>query len=94
MVPESRPKFFRFSIFSGRAAAATELAVVSMAQQILQRARWCGGPRSADACRRRAAPQCPELDALAIIESGELPAKRIGSSYRVKPSELDAYLSR
>jgi len=35
-----------------------------------------------------------EPDALAIIESGELPAKKIGSSYRVKRSELDAYLSR
>jgi excisionase family DNA binding protein len=33
-----------------------------------------------------------EADVLAIIESGELPAKKIGSSYRVKRSVLQAYL--
>ena len=64
---------------------------------------------AADSCRRRAASapadlltpadvarrlSVPEPDALAIIESGELPAKKIGSSYRVKRSELEAYLSR
>ena len=42
----------------------------------------------------RAVSSVPEPDALAIIESGELPAKKIGASYRVKRSELDAYLSR
>ena len=35
----------------------------------------------------------PESDVLAIIESGELPAKKIGSSYRVKRSALETYLS-
>ena len=33
-----------------------------------------------------------EVDVLAIIESGELPAKKIGSNYRVKRSALQAYL--
>ena len=36
----------------------------------------------------------PESDVMAIIESGELPAKKIGSSYRVKRSALDEYLAR
>jgi excisionase family DNA binding protein len=31
---------------------------------------------------------------MSIIESGELPAKRIGASYRVKRSALDEYLAR
>ena len=80
---------------SGPAAAATELAVgVSMAQQILQAQGGGGVPdllTPADVARRLSVP---EPDALAIIESGELPAKKIGSSYRVKRSELDAYLTR
>jgi len=33
-----------------------------------------------------------EADVMAIIESGELPAKKIGSSYRIKRSALQAYL--
>jgi excisionase family DNA binding protein len=33
-----------------------------------------------------------EADVLAIIEAGELPAKKIGSSYRVKRTALQAYL--
>jgi excisionase family DNA binding protein len=36
----------------------------------------------------------PESDVMTIIESGELPAKRIGASYRVKRSALDEYLAR
>ena len=35
-----------------------------------------------------------EPDVIALIESGELAAKKIGSTYRVKRSELEAYLSR
>jgi excisionase family DNA binding protein len=34
-----------------------------------------------------------ESDVLSIIETGELKAKRIGSSYRIKRSALDAYLA-
>jgi len=36
----------------------------------------------------------PESDVMAIIESGELAAKKIGTSYRVKRSALDEYLAR
>jgi excisionase family DNA binding protein len=36
----------------------------------------------------------PESDVMAIIESGELEAKKIGSSYRIKRSALDAYLAK
>ena len=80
---------------SSTAGAATEMAVgMSMAQQMLQAQGGVGGGdllTPADVARRLSVP---EPDALAIIESGELPAKKIGSSYRVKRSELDAYLSR
>ena len=79
----------------GAAGTATELAVgLSMAQQILQAQGGLAAAElltPADVARRLSVP---EPDALAIIESGELPAKKIGSSYRVKRSELDAYLSR
>jgi excisionase family DNA binding protein len=36
----------------------------------------------------------PEQDVLAIIESGELAAKKIGASYRVKRSALNEYLAK
>ena len=36
----------------------------------------------------------PETDVMAIIESGELAAKKIGSSYRIKKSALDEYLAK
>ena len=35
-----------------------------------------------------------EADVMAIIESGELAAKKIGSSYRIKRSAVDVYLSK
>ena len=79
---------------SSAAGTATELAVgLSMAQQIVQ----AQGPAAAelltpaDVARRLSVP---EADAVALIESGDLPAKKIGSSYRVRRSELDAYLNR
>ena len=34
----------------------------------------------------------PEADVMTIIESGELGAKKIGSSYRVTRSALEKYL--
>jgi excisionase family DNA binding protein len=34
----------------------------------------------------------PEADVMAIIESGELPARKIGSSHRVTRAALEAYL--
>jgi excisionase family DNA binding protein len=77
------------------AGTAAELGVgFSMAQQILQAQAGAGAAElltPADVARRLSVT---EPDALAIIQSGELPAKKIGSSYRIKRSELDAYLSR
>jgi excisionase family DNA binding protein len=35
-----------------------------------------------------------EADVMTIIESGELAAKKIGTSYRIKRSALDEYLAR
>ncbi len=34
-----------------------------------------------------------EEDILAIIQSGELKAKKIGTSYRISKKAIDAYLS-
>ena len=64
-----------------------------MAQQIVQ-AQGLGAAELLTPADVARCLSVPEPDALAIIESGELPAKKIGSSYRVKRSELDAYLSR
>jgi excisionase family DNA binding protein len=36
----------------------------------------------------------PEVDVVTILESGELAGKKIGTSWRVKPSALDEYLSK
>jgi excisionase family DNA binding protein len=36
----------------------------------------------------------PETDVMTIIESGELKAKKIGTSYRVTKAALDAYLAQ
>ena len=36
----------------------------------------------------------PEADVMAIIESGELKAKKIGASYRITRAALDAYLAQ
>jgi excisionase family DNA binding protein len=36
----------------------------------------------------------PEADVMAILESGELKAKKIGASYRVTKAALDAYLAQ
>ena len=65
-----------------------------MAQQIIQAQGVISASdllSPADVARRLGVT---EPDVIAIIESGELPAKKIGSTYRVKRSELDAYLSR
>jgi excisionase family DNA binding protein len=35
-----------------------------------------------------------ESDVMAAIESGQLTAKKIGSSYRIRRSDLQDYLSR
>jgi excisionase family DNA binding protein len=83
---------------------AAELAVgLSVAQQMLQQQGGIGGPVGV------AAPPRPELlspaevavilavpepDVTAVIESGELRAKKIGSLYRIARADPDSYLSR
>jgi excisionase family DNA binding protein len=91
----------------GSGGVATELAVgLSIAQQIMQQQ---GMPAGVAASAANAAVTLPDLlapadvakalgvpepDVMAIIESGELAAKKIGASYRVKRSSLDEYLAR
>jgi excisionase family DNA binding protein len=76
------------------AGTATELAVgLSMAQQIIQ----AQGGAAVDLLSPEDVAErlgVPESDVLAIIQSGELAAKKIGASYRIKRSVLEAYLSR
>ena len=79
----------------GAAGTATELAVgLSMAQQIMQAQGGLGAAdllTPADVARRLGVP---EPDAARDHRIGRAAAKKIGSSYRVKRSELEAYLSR
>ena len=83
---------------------------LSIAQQIVQQQGLPGlapaGAARAAAPAASAAPDLlapadvaqtlgvPESDVMAIIEAGELEAKKIGSSYRIKRSALDAYLAK
>ena len=89
----------------GSGGMATELAVgLSIAQQIMKDQGGVGGAAAAATTAPAAdllAPAdvakalgVPEADVMAIIEAGELQAKKIGSSYRVKRSALDEYLAR
>ena len=86
---------------------ATELAVgLSIAQQIMQQqgmpaagAARPGAPAAATAELLSPADVAqalgvPEGDVMTIIESGELAAKKIGSSYRIKRSAVDEYLAK
>lgn len=91
----------------GSAGAATELAVgLSIAQQIMQQQ---GMPVAAASSAATAAVALPDLlspadaakalgvsetDVMTVIESGELAAKKIGTSYRIKRSALDEYLAK
>jgi excisionase family DNA binding protein len=94
----------------GAGSMATEMAVgLSIAQQMIQQqglgAPAAGAPAAATAAAA-AVPELlgpadvakllgvPETDVLSIIESGELAAKKIGASYRIKRSALDEYLAR
>jgi excisionase family DNA binding protein len=81
---------------------ATELAVgLSIAQQIMQQQGM--GPvaaRPAAALPELLSPAdvagalgVPESDVMAILESGELGGKRIGSSWRITRSALDEFLA-
>lgn len=77
---------------------AAELAVgLSVAQQIMQAQGGLTGVAAGDLMSPEDAARrlgVPESDVLAIIASGELAAKKIGASYRIKRSELEAYLTR
>ncbi|HEX6739701.1 MAG TPA: SPFH and helix-turn-helix domain-containing protein, partial [Vicinamibacteria bacterium] len=91
----------------GSGGAAAEMAVgFAMAQQMMQQGALTGG--AAAAKPGAGAPGLPELltpadvakalgvsedDVLAIIQSGELKAKKIGAQYRVPRAALDAYLA-
>jgi len=86
---------------------ATEMAVgLSIAQQMIQQQ---GGVLAAGAKPGAAAGAVPEMlspgdvantlkvsegDVLAILESGELAGKKIGSTWRIKRSALDEYLAK
>ena len=83
---------------------------LSIAQQIMQQqgmpaAAGAAAPRAAAAPANALADLLapadvaqalgvPESDVMTIIESGELTAKKIGTSYRIKRSALDEYLAR
>jgi excisionase family DNA binding protein len=85
---------------AGPAGTAAELAVgFGLAQQMMQQG-FTGGAAApavapellgpADAAR---ALGVSEADVLAVLESGELKGKKIGSSWRITRAALNAYLS-
>jgi len=92
----------------GAGGMATEMAVgLSIAQQIIQQQGLGGAPAAAKPATGAGAP-APDLlspadvatalgvaesDVMSIIESGELPARKIGSAYRVRRAALDDYLA-
>jgi excisionase family DNA binding protein len=91
----------------GSGGAATELAVgLSIAQQIMQQQGMPGAAASSAAAAAVALPDLlapadvakllgvPEVDVMTIVESGELSAKKIGTSYRIKRSAVDEYLAK
>jgi excisionase family DNA binding protein len=93
----------------GGGTAAEMAVGFAMAQQMVQQGGLTGGGSAAAAKPAAgAAPGLPELltpadvakalgvsedDVLAIIQSGELKAKKIGTQYRVPRAALDAYLA-
>jgi excisionase family DNA binding protein len=91
----------------GSGGAATELAVgLSIAQQIMQQQGMPAGQAANAAASAVTLPDLlgpadvakalgvTEADVMSIIESGELPSKKIGSAYRIKRTALDEYLAR
>ena len=93
----------------GAGGAATEMAVgLAMAKQMIASGDDRGPARRRRPPRSRS-PRIPEMlspgdiantlkvsegDVLAILESGELVGKKIGSTWRIKRSSLDEYLAR
>jgi excisionase family DNA binding protein len=87
----------------GAGGAATELAVgLAMAKEIMsQQSPSASAASAVDALPELLTPAdvataigVPESDVISVIESGELAAKKIGSSYRVKRSALNEFLAR
>ncbi|MBM3750293.1 MAG: helix-turn-helix domain-containing protein [Acidimicrobiia bacterium] len=81
----------------GAGGTAAELAVgFGIAQQMMKEGFASPNPTQpsllspADVAARLGVP---EADVMAILESGELKAKKIGASWRVTQSALDAYLA-
>ncbi len=95
---------------AGAAGTASELAVgFAIAQQLMKDSGVVAPAGAPAAAQAAAAPALPDLmspadvakalgvseeDVMTIITSGELTAKKIGSSYRIKKSALDEYLSK
>jgi excisionase family DNA binding protein len=94
----------------GAGGAATEMAVgLAMAKQMIDQG-MTGSPSAGAGQTAAAGPAAlPELlspgdianalkvsegDVLAILESGELAGKKIGSTWRIKRSSLDEYLAK
>jgi len=87
----------------GTGGMASEMAVgFAIAQQMMREqggvlggegGQATGLPELLSPAEVAAALAVPEEDVLAILESGELAGKRIGSSWRVKRSALEAYLA-
>ena len=86
---------------------ATELAVgLSIAQQIMQQQGMPAAQAKTAAAGAVVLPDLltpedvakalgvPETDVMTIIQSGELAAKKIGTSYRIKKAALDEYLAK
>jgi excisionase family DNA binding protein len=87
---------------AGAGGMATEMAVgLAIAQQILQQQGGVTGASTpASSLPELLTPEAvartlgvSEADVVRLVESGELAAKRIGASYRIKRSALDAYLA-
>jgi excisionase family DNA binding protein len=90
---------------AGAAGTAAELAMgFGIAQQMMQQggfpsaAAQGGGARTAAAELLGPADVArvlgvPEADVMALLQSGELKAKKIGNSFRVTRAALDAYLA-
>ena len=89
----------------GPGGMATEMAIgLSIAQQMIQQ-QGLGGA-AAPASAPAATPELlgtadvarilgvSEQDVLSVIAAGELAAKKIGASYRIKRTALDEYLSK
>jgi len=95
---------------AGAGGVATEMAVgLAMAKQMMDQGITSGAPAAKPAAAGSAGGGLPELlspgdvanalkvsegDVLAILDSGELAGKKIGSTWRIKRSSLDEYLAK